>query len=115
MGRLLAEMASAWARRGLCALVIVALMCLATSEATSVEEADLSAKGTNPFGGEMGKIKKAAKAKAHGMLKKGGVSGIVPTSRLVKGWLAKADSKYSRKAKRSSIGCRRLSSRWPPK
>merc|ERR1712036_215450 len=77
-----------------------ALMCLATSEATSVEEADLSAKGTNPFGGEMGKIKKAAKAKAHGMLKKGGVSGIVPTSRLVKGWLAKADSKYSRKAKK---------------
>merc|ERR1712100_102948 len=38
--------------------------------------------------------------KAHGMLKKGGVSGIVPTSRLVKGWLAKADSKYSRKAKK---------------
>merc|ERR1711934_239452 len=102
-GALCACMASIWARRGLCAVVIVALMCLATSEATGEAEADLSARDSNPFGGTMGKVKKDAKSKIAALRKKGGVKGIKDTGRLVKGWIAKANTKYSRKAKKKLV------------
>merc|ERR1712139_267739 len=94
-------MRSASARRRLCVLAIVVLACsYASTEAATEEEADLSNKGVNPFDGSMTQALADAKKKHAELQRRGGVAGTPDGGKLMKKWMAQADAKYSRKAKK---------------
>merc|ERR1712139_311265 len=94
-------MRSASARRRLCVLAIVVLACsYASTEAATEEEADLSNKGVNPFDGSMTQALADAKKKHAELQRRGGVAGTPDGGKLMKKWMAQADAKYSRTAKK---------------